>query len=206
MAAFEDGERTTCAGGICALPPQAAALPAHVMRMFDRLFGDQRVIFRKQEIAARPERMAMRSWIDRERISGWRRMSPRASGASSEAEVSCVVGVLRHRWPQNRGARKRSRRREASDVGFGRLETVPVLGQIEMGSDPISSRGRINSVQRFLQLPALVRPRPVGGCGANLRFDHARVTRREFTGRQLLARRRDPARTPLRSGRARRAL
>ena len=33
------------------------------------------------------------SWIDRERISGWRRMRPRASGASSEADVSCWSGV-----------------------------------------------------------------------------------------------------------------
>ena len=31
-AAVVDGERTTCAGGICALPPQAAVLPAHVGR------------------------------------------------------------------------------------------------------------------------------------------------------------------------------
>ena len=54
------------------------------------------------------------SWIDRERISGCRRMRPRASGASSEAGVSWVVGWLRHRWPQIRGARKRHRRRSVA--------------------------------------------------------------------------------------------
>src|SRR6187455_1023217 len=55
-----------------------------------------------------------------------------------------------------------------------------------MGSDPI-----LTSVKRLLQLPALVRPRPVGRCGADLFFHHARITGGEFSARQLLAGRGD---------------
>ena len=64
ILALEQCKGTTCTGGIRALPPQAAGLPAHVVRFFDH-FRDQRVIFREQEIRARPERMPERV-VDRQ--------------------------------------------------------------------------------------------------------------------------------------------
>ena len=200
LSALEQCKGTTCAGGICALPPQAAALPAHVMRIFDYLL-DQRVVLREQEVATRPERMPC-AVVDRQGENFGLPAHEATRQRREQRSWSFMVGrVLCHRWPQSRGARKQHRRRSVATWGSGdsraprRVRSNAGMGhsvQHRSQESPLPKVGVSHtsvSVKRFLQLPALVRPRPVGGCGANLFLDHARVTRGEFAARQLLARR-----------------
>ena len=153
------------------------------------------------------------SWIDRERISGWRRMRPRASGASSEAGVSwgswwCVIGDPTLGAPADCASSRRG------DVGFGDepFERVRSSDRRTGASERVTSNRKWGSplwicqaysVQGLFELPALVRPRPVGRRGADLLLDQARVSRREFAARRAVRPRRRAARIPLRSGRAR---
>jgi hypothetical protein len=103
MTGIEQGERTTCAGGIRALPPQAAGWPAHVVRFFDdRLldrFCDQRVVLREQEIPARPERMPL-GVMDRQG-KDFGSAAHEAARQRREHRIGCfMIGrKLRHRWP-----------------------------------------------------------------------------------------------------------
>jgi len=98
--ALEHGKGTTCASGIRALPPQAVGTPAHVVRIFDH-FRDQRVVFREQEIAARPERIAMRI-VDRQGENFWS-AAHEATRQRREQRSWSFMGGRRvcHTWPQD---------------------------------------------------------------------------------------------------------
>ena len=75
------------------------ALRSRNLRFFDD-FGDQRVIFREQEVAARPERMPL-GVMDRQG-ENFRGAAHEAARQRRQHCGRCfIVWKLRHRWPQD---------------------------------------------------------------------------------------------------------
>ena len=110
--ALEHGKGTTCASGICALPPQAVRAPAHVMRIFDD-FGDQRVVFREQEVAARPERIAPRV-VDRQGENFGSAAHETARQRREQRSGCFICRRVVHTWRKVRRPRRRHRRRDGA--------------------------------------------------------------------------------------------